>query len=187
MKFIFSSSLILFLFTTAFCQSHEDHREDTHVYAHKHEDTCPMFAYTLSYVVMKSDHSESDGLMYNFHYSFPSEKQLFNFNFGYALGVHYMNNDGPHTGIMAGLLLDIAENTQLGIMPTYSYYKHNHSPMHSGGMMMMASQDEWNSELGVHCELMFQAKLFNQAVNPVITYGHSKDHTHYSIGLHFHL
>lgn len=185
MKLFSATILFLSFITTAYSQSSSHSDGHSH-----HSHAANLFAYTVSYGVMESNHSDSnsDGLMYSIHYAVPSNEKLFNFDYDYTLGLHYMNNEAPHAGIMAGILLNVAENTQLGIMPTYSYYKHHHSPMHSGGMaMMMSSQDEWNSELGVHCELMFQAKLFHQEINPVITYGHSKDHTHYSIGLHFHL
>ena len=156
---------------------------------HHHEHSADMLGFTFSYVVMESDESNSDGPMYGIHYSKHSGKKLFNRSYDYALGLHYMNNAHPHIAFMAGIMFDLSETTKLGIMPTYSFLKHDHSA-HNRTMpmnMMNMNQNDWEKELGIHLELMFKTSILNQELNPVINYGYSKDHTHYSIGLHFHL
>ncbi len=158
------------------------------MHEHHHEHSEEMLGFTFSYVVMESDESDSDGPIYGIHYSKPSGKKLFNHTYDYALGLHYMNNEHPHIALMAGVMFDLSETTQLGIMPTYSFLKHDHSS-HDGDMPMNMNidQNDWETELGIHFELMFKTSILNQELNPLINYCYSKDHTHYSIGLHFHL
>ena len=158
------------------------------MHEHHHEHSEEMLGFTFSYVVMESDESDSDGPIYGIHYSKPSGKKLFNHTYDYALGLHYMNNEHPHIALMAGVMFDLSETTQLGIMPTYSFLKHDHSS-HDGDMPMNMNMDQndWETELGIHIELMFKTSILNQELNPLINYCYSKDHTHYSIGLHFHL
>tara|TARA_A100001015_G_C15030018_1_gene732679 strand:- start:2423 stop:2899 length:477 start_codon:yes stop_codon:yes gene_type:complete len=158
------------------------------MHEHHHEHSEEMLGFTFSYVVMESDELDSDGPIYGIHYSKPSGKKLFNHTYDYALGLHYMNNEHPHIALMAGVMFDLSETTQLGIMPTYSFLKHDHSS-HDGDMPMNMNMDQndWETELGIHIELMFKTSILNQELNPLINYCYSKDHTHYSIGLHFHL
>ena len=158
------------------------------MHEHHHEHSEEMLGFTFSYVVMESDELDSDGPIYGIHYSKPSGKKLFNYTYDHALGLHYMNNEHPHIALMAGVMFDLSETTQLGIMPTYSFLKHDHSS-HDGDMPMNMNMDQndWETELGIHIELMFKTSILNQELNPLINYCYSKDHTHYSIGLHFHL
>lgn len=158
------------------------------MHEHHHEHSEEMLGFTFSYVVMESDELDSDGPIYGIHYSKPSGKKLFNHTYDYSLGLHYMNNEHPHIALMAGVMFDLSETTQLGIMPTYSFLKHDHSS-HDGDMPMNMNMDQndWETELGIHIELMFKTSILNQELNPLINYCYSKDHTHYSIGLHFHL
>ena len=185
MKYLLITILITSICSNLFSELTNDHE-------HHHGHSGEMLGFTFSYVVMESDESNSDGPMYGIHYSKHSGKKLFNHSYDYALGLHYMNNAHPHIALMAGIMFDLSETTKLGIMPTYSFLKHDHSahnrtmPMNMN-MNMNMNQNDWETELGIHLELMFKTSILNQELNPVINYGYSKDHSHYSIGLHFHL
>ena len=184
MKNLLITILSVSLCTNLFSEFANDHS----MHEHNHEHSEEMLGFTFSYVVMESDKSDSEGPMYGIHYSKPSGKTLFNHTYDYALGLHYMGNEHPHIALMAGVMFDLSETRQLSIMPTYSFLQHDHSS-HNGDMPMPMNMDQndWETELGIHFELMFKTSILNQELNPVINYGFSKDHTHYSIGLHFHL